>query len=58
MKRIWFAEDIALLFEMRASGMSLKECGKKLGISWRTVQRMIENAKRGGFAAYPLREKR
>ena len=53
--RIWYAEDIAMLFEMRANGVSLKACAAKLGVSWRTVQRMIENAKRGGFSAYPPR---
>lgn len=55
-QRKWYAEDVASLFEMRASGVCLKSCGRHFNVSWRTIQRVIENAKRGGFAAYPKRE--
>ena len=56
-RRIWYAEDIALAFEMKASGKSHAEIGEQFGVSKNLMSVMLSRAARMGFDAYPKRDK-
>lgn len=62
-QRIWFAEDIAhameRLSEIREGGKRLLGSNEKVatefGVDSASFRAMIHNAKKNGFAAYPMR---
>lgn len=56
-RRIWYAEDIALAFEMNESGKAWDEVSAHFGVTHSTMRSMILRARRSGFDAYPKRDK-
>lgn len=51
--RRWFAEDIELIREMKAAGVTHREIAKVHGVSTSQINQMIYRANRYGLAAYP-----
>lgn len=52
------AEDIAFIMEGRQQGFTWRELAWAFGISAQTIRWAVCNARRRGFAAYPLRGRR
>jgi len=53
-KRIWFAEDIADIME-RMQSQTLQQIADDYGLERKTIDNMLQLARKGGFAAYPMR---
>lgn len=55
-RRRWWADDIARIMEMRAGGMQLKAIAAEYGVKYQTLQKMLQNAKKRGFYAFPVND--
>ena len=55
--RQWFAEAIAEIFEMIASGISTSTIAELFNSTVNSIESVIHCAKKNGFAAYPMRNK-
>lgn len=53
--RIFYAEDIANIFELMAGGFNPRQISKCFRVPSRTIQTVVARAKREGFDAYPRR---
>lgn len=55
--RKFFANDVALMFELSASDLKSSLIGEYFNCSASTIRKAISNAKQHGFEKYPLRNK-
>ena len=55
--RKWFAETIAEIFEMIASGLPPSTVAEYFNSTTNSIEAVIHCAKKNGFDAYPMRNK-
>lgn len=53
-QRMWFAEDIADIME-RMQTQTIQQIANKYGLERKTIDNMLQMARKGGFSAYPPR---
>jgi hypothetical protein len=56
-ERKWFREDVALMFELLAAGLSSSLIAEHFNTSAASIRNVISLAKSQGFDAYPPRNK-
>jgi len=54
-RRIFYAENVACIFELKEQGFSFKEISKCFNVEADTIKNTYNRAKRCGFDAYPKR---
>lgn len=53
--RRFYADTIAMIFEMRQSGMMIKEIAKMFNVTTKNMSHLIIKARNEGFDAFPKR---
>lgn len=57
LKRRWFAEDVALAFEMQADGIELWAIAHHYGTTTHVLSNVMSQARKYGMGKYPSRTK-
>ena len=53
----WYAEDVAKIFELASAGIKHSIIAEYFNTAKRNIEKILYNARKNGFDAYPLRSK-